>query len=159
MTDQERLEEIIKQRQKKSNALDYIDLDIDWLIEQAKQVFLLKQRNKRISETVLEQIDVTQARNERLEKRIEELEGAIKGAHDIAKIQSAHIEELESRLEIMGTTLDQEVVVGQRYKRALEFYADKGNYDWYKETGSFKRIEKDNGEIARKALEVNYESK
>ena len=52
-----RLEEIKKQRQKKSTALDYIDLDIDWLISRVEELedkleFIKTSRN-RSRETIL----------------------------------------------------------------------------------------------------------
>lgn len=38
-------------------------------------------------------------------------------------------------------------------REALKFYADTENFDYYKGTGPFKRIEDDYGEKARQALE------
>lgn len=51
---------------------DHCDGNIYWLIQQLElkeqRIAVLEQRNKRVSDTALEQIDVVQQRNERLEK-------------------------------------------------------------------------------------------
>lgn len=66
--------------------------------------------------------------------RVEELETAIKGAHDIAKIQSNHIAELEEKIE--------------RYETALSFYATEDNYITFDSPAI-----QDYGKIARNVLE------
>lgn len=66
--------------------------------------------------------------------RVEKLETAIKGAQDIAKIQSNHIEELNEKIE--------------RYETALSFYGDENNYITFDSPAI-----QDYGKIARKVLE------
>lgn len=48
----ERLEEIKRQRQKKSTALDYINLDIDWLIKRSEKAEWLEAENVRLREAL-----------------------------------------------------------------------------------------------------------
>jgi hypothetical protein len=67
-----RLEEIKKQRQKKSTALDYIDLDIDWLIQQAERVKELENLNKLADDT----IQIAKQENKRYKQALEEIEKA-----------------------------------------------------------------------------------
>ena len=62
----ERLERI----KERVNYHGHLDDDIEFLIEQAEQV----QKLKEIKNNAINQIDVTQERNKRLEKRVQELE-------------------------------------------------------------------------------------
>ena len=52
MNNKTRLEKAKIQRQKKSTALDYLDLDIDWLIRQAERNDQLTERNKKNNEEI-----------------------------------------------------------------------------------------------------------
>ena len=65
----ERLERI----KERVNYHGHLDDDIEFLIEQAEQV----QKLKEIKNNAINQIDVTQERNKRLEERVQELEDII----------------------------------------------------------------------------------
>ena len=52
MNNKTRLEKAKIQRQKKSTALDYLDLDIDWLIRQAERNDQLIERNKKKNDEI-----------------------------------------------------------------------------------------------------------
>jgi hypothetical protein len=64
---------------------DHCDGNIYWLIQQLElkenRIAILEQRNKRVSDTAIEQIDVTQRRNERLGKEIEHLKFVMRKYH------------------------------------------------------------------------------
>ncbi|GIP63341.1 hypothetical protein J32TS6_18960 [Virgibacillus pantothenticus] len=80
-------------------------------------------------------------------KRVQELENTIK-AHDHSKNLNAMVAGENVNLKIEN----------QRYKQALEFYADKQNYrEMVDQSGVETLIEEDNGRIARRALKGESE--
>ncbi|WP_068672299.1 hypothetical protein [Oceanobacillus sp. Castelsardo] len=113
-----------------------------WLIQRVES-------SKKVTDEALKQIDVTQARNERLEKRVGELEHHLKMANEAMKISN------DSSLS--NFILEQQ---NQRFKQALEFYADEDNYVYpllYTEDDKpihdQSEVDMDGGKKARQALE------
>ena len=61
------------------------------------------------------------------------------------------LKEQAERFEVLSEQHDEALMQNKRYREALEFYANKKTYRYYKE--SYIDLLKDGGYIARKALE------
>ena len=61
------------------------------------------------------------------------------------------LEELEKEYVVLNNDFSKLAMENKRYREALEFYANKKTYRYYKE--SYIDLLKDGGYIARKALE------